>query len=281
MKVVSFANVNHGGLVNLQNSIKPGWEHIVIGKDLPWKGWKTRTKAIIDYLTGLDKKSELIVLCDAFDVLCLRDSEQFEQIFSEFKTNVVVSAESICNMSNCFSPTQFWNARNITSKNKYCCAGLVCGYADALLNMYQFVLNYEDDQIGIGHFMNEQVNAISLDTEHQLFFNDNYGSMEYKLLENNSIEYENKIIQPFFIHFPGMNILGSIRIFHPFYTPFESGKNYSRVGTQVNGDMFLEQNLASSNAYQTSAWIERSVFLIASSFLIVLSLYFLFRKKHT
>ncbi len=264
IKVISFANLNHVGLINLQKSIQPGWKPVVIGSGEKWEGWITRMNAYKEFCANLPEK-ELVVLCDAYDVLCLRDSAGFSDIFATFGTDIVVGAESSCAL-NCHSPVNWWEHNNVPNNQptRYFNGGLIAGLAGALAKMWQWIIEQKcaDDQIGIGLYADQFVSTIHLDMNSKMFFNDHLAQTNYKFnAESRSIVLNNNILRPFFIHFQGVNIDSSVPFFNIFRTSsqFQVGKNYVTVGKAINGSEHLTAYPADKRGSVLGICIERGV----------------------
>lgn len=273
VKVISYANANHVGLMNLQRSIQPGWEHRVIGQGQVWKGWITRMKAYQEACASLPE-NELVVLCDAYDVLCLLPSDGFQAVFDEFGKAIVIGAEEFCAL-NCHAPTKWWNSNELTSSRKYCNGGLMAGYAGELAQMWQWTVerNFDDDQVGIGKFTDEHPEKVHLDMESKLVFNDDRAEMLYTFNPvDRSIVMGNKIFKSFFIHFPGFNLFRSVPFFNLFQSKnmFTVGKNYALVGSVVNGEHHITAFPADKRGSVIGICAERGILIgFATLFLVV------------
>ncbi len=284
MKLFSFANSNHVGLINLTKSIQPGWELIILGKSQKWEGWKTRMNS---YMEACKKclEDEVIVLCDAFDILCLRYADSFEDEFKTFQVPIVVGAETGCAIINCHTPTIWWKINNTPDqeKRKYVNGGLIAGRAGDLGKMWEWILDqkYNDDQFGIGKYADAFPRNIDLDIYSKLFFNDHLAETKYQFnKEDRSIIYEGRVIKPFFIHFHGVNINSSIPILNMFNNDiFKVGRNYLEVGSGVNGDDHLTSFPADRRGVVFGICIERAVFaLIIIVLFITLLVIFKYKK---
>ena len=80
--ILTFANKNTAGLINFKNSFAkfPDWNLHIIGMGQEWKGWITRMSAYRDFAQQCDPET-LLVCLDGYDVLCLRNSDQFYENF--------------------------------------------------------------------------------------------------------------------------------------------------------------------------------------------------------
>ncbi len=288
MKLISFANYNHGGLVNLKNSLtNKNWEHCIIGKGVKWEGWTTRCKSYISFLSQLNK-DEIVVLCDAFDVLCLKSSDDFLSKFESLNRSIVIGAETTC-CGNCVPLSNWWLNEigdvHTTSQYKYCNGGLLAGKVESLLIIYQWILDkkIEDDQMGLGHYINEFPEKIWLDHEQVLFFNDGGAQKKYDFNKfNYSITFNDKQqITPFFIHFPGFSNTGSIpllNLLHP-KSMFNSGKNYVSIGNILNGKQQINALPMNKPLFLQTIWTERAIYL-AIILLILIAIVFFVSKKN-
>ncbi len=287
VKVVCFANSNHVGLINLRRSIQPGWDPVVIGQGLPWKGWITRMTNYKDFCGSL-LPEEVIVLSDAYDVLCLHGAERFEEEFKSFHCGIIVGAETGC-AGNCHAPTVWWEKFEVpaSEKRKYCNGGLIAGYAGELHKMWCWIIEqkFQDDQIGIGCFTDTFPAKIKLDIGSKLFFNDHLAQTSYVFIKDErKIVVDNAVIKPFFIHFQGLNIDSSVPFFKIFNTEdlFKVGKNYALIGQEINGKEHLTSFPADKRGSVLGICIERGVasgLIVALVIVIVVCVIIAHKKK--
>jgi hypothetical protein len=209
-----------------------------------WKGWITRMKAYLEYCSQQDPE-KLIVLSDAFDVLCIRDGTGFETAFNELaklqQCDIIIGAETGCDL-NCFPPTTYWTLKDITAqcKRKYVNGGLMAGRAKHLAKLWDWCCAStftEDDQVALGHYVNCFPEKVYLDIDSVLFFNDHLAQTKYVFdSKTHDIIYENKCLKPFFVHFHGLNINASVPFFNLSNGQlFDVGKNYKLIGEHING----------------------------------------------
>lgn len=268
MKLVCFSTSNHVGLENLKQSVNknPGWDFTIIGTGTAWKGWQTRMKAYKDHCQSLPP-NELVVLCDAYDVLCLKSPDGFQEKFIGFQKSIVIGAESGCD-DNCHPPEHWWSVHNISPNTvlRFCNGGLMTGYAHALATMWEWALekNFQDDQIACGNYMDTYPDRIHLDSQNTLFFNDVLASQKYQLAGiDNKLISNNRILDCYFIHFPGINIYTSVPFFKLFKPKelFEVGPNYKTIGEHVIGKNTLINDFTpDKRGSQTGLLIERIIF---------------------
>ncbi len=284
MKLVSFSTSNHVGLENLKLSISKvnGWEHIIIGQNIKWKGWITRMKAYMDFCESQPNQNEIIVFSDAYDVLCLRSSDDFLKLYeTHAKGKIVIGAEIGCHPKNCVAPDQWWSQNQIPEQYEHTTefggviaesprfvnGGLVAGPVNKITHMWKWALEnaFLDDQIALANYTNEHVNLIFLDINSIFFFNDYNAISKYTLTQDNSLTDKNGIKIPFFIHFHGITASNVI----PFKKNlFEVGINYKQIGKQLNGDDHINAFPADSRIC-LAIWIERSIFYAIIFFLII------------
>lgn len=299
MKIINFATENHVGLENLKLSIEKagGWEQIRIGTDIKWQGWITRMKEYKKYCQELKNQDEIIVLSDAYDVLCLRSSIDFLSLYNQYAQNkIIIGAEIGCHPGNCVAPNEWWNENNLNVDFKhikkgggiiseegprFVNGGLIAGPAKKLSIMWEWALNekFSDDQIALGNYTNQFPQEIFLDVDSNFFFNDYNATAKYILNEDNSIsDDDGKMKTPFFIHFHGLTI-GNFIPFNNQKTLFDVGKNYKTVGKKLNGNDHIN-SFPTDSKTNMAVWIERSVFyLLIFIFLTFLAILFFHKQK--
>jgi len=287
MKIVSFATENHVGLENLKLSLSKvnGWEHTIIGLNTKWKGWITRMQAYRDFCKNLENQNEIIVFSDAYDVLCLQSSETFLELYQEFANDKIIIGAEIGCAANCFPPTQWWSENDIQkdAKRKFVNGGLIAGSAKMIGTMWEWAIEqkFDDDQIALGHYTNTYPDLIFLDVNSLFFFNDHDAVSSYDIKEDNSLIENGKALKPFFIHFHGLNIHTSVPFTNSKKTLFEVGKNYKKVGAQINGDDHITSFPPDYRSSNLGIWVERSgFFLLFFIFLFVLFALIIYKNKH-
>ncbi len=290
--VISFSNANHVGLVNFKNSISKhlGWTYKVIGMGTKWEGWMTRMKAYHSYLSRLPP-DEIVVLSDAYDVLCINNGGlRFKELFLSLNKPIVIGAETGCSF-NCFPPQKYWDEVKLNPNNKrrYVNGGLIAGYAGELAKMWAWCIErkFDDDQVGLGQFVNEFPSQVHLDIDSKLFFNDHRAQTNYAYLpETHTIILDNVPLAPFFIHFHGLNIDASVPFFNLFQTAdgmFKPGANYMTVGKHINGKDHILAFPADKRGATLGVSIERGVcygiVILLFLFVLLCGIVSCFRKK--
>lgn len=164
----------------------------ILGNNETWKGWKWRCIKYLEFLSSLEN-NELVVFCDAFDVLCLNNNMiEFEEKFESFKADIVFSKEWWCGSPKNCGKTRIFDA-NVN-------AGFISGRAHALKSMYTEILSKHfvivdqnfDDQLEIAHWIDQNVkHTLKIDTDELL-------CMTIHILDMNV-----SLRKAHFAHFPG------------------------------------------------------------------------------
>ena len=276
MKLVTFCNRNHPGLKNLEascSSVTFGWELIIVGKDTIWKGFRSKMEGYLAECRKLDA-NEVIVVCDAFDVLCLRSSDEFLSKFESFNADIVWGAESVGLTAD--SLDVYWNRHGKSKVRPALNSGLLAGRAGAIVTLWETALeaNEVDDQIAAYRYTNGHSEICRLDVNCCLFYNDNWGTSKFSISPDPMHELhlikENLNIAPYFIHFPGLMTLSSVSLLDYIYgvRPCFPGDNYIKVGKAVSGYKHLCELPPDWRLYKKTLWIERACYLTIILFLI-------------
>lgn len=162
----------------------------ILGNNETWRGWKWRCIKYVDFLSTLEN-NELVVFCDAFDVLCLNNNMiEFEEKFESFKADIVFSKEWWCGSPKNCGKTRIFDA-NVN-------AGFISGRAHALKSMYTEILSKHfvdqnfDDQLEIAHWIDQNLkHTLKIDTDELL-------CMTIHILDMNV-----SLRKAHFAHFPG------------------------------------------------------------------------------
>lgn len=268
VRCLTMANKNNGGLNNLLKSfdVVKNWDVSVIGKNCKWVGWRTRMQVYADALRDLSP-NDIVVLVDAYDVLCLRCGLDFDKTFRSFGVDLVLSAENLCG-GNCTPLDRWWNLNpQVFSKGpRYVNCGMMAGTAAALLQLWEWCLlnNYEDDQIALGCYMNSFPTRCTLDVHSQLFYNDNLGKSNFTISQNR-ISLGGRETSPYFIHFPGHMKRGSITFLNRL---FEPSTNYEHLNKSLIGFDYIPPPLHREYFFAT-LWAERSLYYTIMLVLVV------------
>ena len=179
---------NNNALVFKKTLEKNKWEYKFIGDDVKWSGVKDKIIGYYKYLETLSE-NKVVVLSDARDVFCLRDSTLFvEKINNIIENKIIISAEmyllghmnwtkeqmekQILKDPNFFYQgvplDNYWLYYNKTydlPMRKYVNSGLMVSRVKNLKNAFKWILdnNYVDDQLGIACYINKFPQLIYLD----------------------------------------------------------------------------------------------------------------------
>jgi hypothetical protein len=209
---------------NLIKSLKlNGWEFMFIGDGIPWKGLITRSEGYAKALSLLHP-NKIVVLLDARDLICVRSPNFFIEAMG-FITNlpVIVSTEFFCDAKTEVTPTyvggqcvslqKYWEYHSITPVRPFLNNGLICGQSYYLKEIFNFVLDkkYQNDQLGVGIFMNTFPQFIYADHKAQLLHTSTFGvNACLQSYVNQSVDSptfaELMGRGAFFIHVPGANL---------------------------------------------------------------------------
>ena len=258
--VVSYDNNPTANTEFYMSTLKShGWNSVFIGKGEEWRGFIARIRAYAKTLETIDD-SQIVVVTDARDVICIRDSEAFMEGFREFKRGIVVSMELMCGGNfevsddyknvQCVPLTRYWKARGLMPPmRKFVNAGLVAGSVKALKQMYAWILEngFTDDQYAIGSYMNTFPDRVAADTDaillHTTNFGVNAGIQSIHIQKNDSPTLAELYGRgAFFLHIPGMTGTGQSVI-------YETVRNIVSHG--VKG-----QQLSRVYGYKEPAWNE-------------------------
>lgn len=216
--VFTCATHSNKNLENFKKSFKKykGWNVHVLGLGTEWESFRTKMINYRDALKDIDNE-QIVVCLDAYDVLCIKDSTDFVDLFLSYKTPIVIGCENLCyftlynkyfKFGCCPNITKWKSFYNLQNDKIYVNSGCIVGYAGEIFKMFDWILKYNnfmihDDQIGIGFYMNEFPHKVKLDVDKNFVFNDNYGqSINVRTKEQDVLEIEIPK-KPYFIHFPG------------------------------------------------------------------------------
>jgi len=200
---------------------KHNYSYEVLGFGKPWKGFKTKME---NYLDGINRYNDgLAIFVDAFDVLCIKDSDKLLQTYKARSRQmpVVVGTEIICFYEdNCSMDALNWFEVNkmpggrkaveatLTKpepqrpyyeapKSVFTNSGFIMGPAQELKAMFQSMMDSgdTDDQIAVIHYMTKAPDKIDLDIEEAMIRN--------KLKPRTKLPDEDGQKGPGFVHFPG------------------------------------------------------------------------------
>ncbi len=166
-----------------------------------------------------DAEADIIITSDVYDVLINRVAvkkikksgkivkDHILDVFYSFERPIVIGAEIPCFSHNCYDFT-FGKLSNLVEKEYlYPNSGLMIGYRDDMIELYEGLKNCKDDQMDLGELMGKYPERFALDTESKLFYN------VYVYPE------KDRLNEALFVHFPGMKYIVSSAI---AYNDFQS-----------------------------------------------------------
>jgi hypothetical protein len=159
-----------------------------------------------------DRTTDIFITSDVYDVLINKDKvkkikksgltvkEHIFDTFNSFGRPIVVGAEIPCFSHNCYDFT-FGKLSNLVGREyKYPNSGLIIGYRDDMIELYEGLKNCKDDQMDLGELMNKHSESFALDIESKLFYNVYVYPKEERSKD------------ALFVHFPGMKYIASSAI---------------------------------------------------------------------
>jgi len=167
---------------------KHRWDYKFIGEGIKWTNFKDKIVGYYNFLETLPE-NKVVVLSDARDVFCLRDSVLFmEKINNIIDTKIIISAETfllghmnwtkeqmekeISKDPNFFYQgvplDKYWLYYNKTNEipfRKYVNSGLIVSRVKNLKTALKWILdnNYVDDQLGFANYANHFPQLMFLD----------------------------------------------------------------------------------------------------------------------
>jgi hypothetical protein len=274
-------NLNENSHRFLKSMTNQGWSFRLIGTDKVWKSFLQR---VIEYRTelikiSLENPNQLCVISDCKDVLGLRIPKHFEDIFKTFNCGVVVSGEILCagytdykvldpedfKRYNCEPLEKYWESKGYILDSlpmrKYVNAGLICGYVNNLIEMYDWVISkgreikLGDDQVLMGMYMNEYPQNVEVDVDIKLLHTSTFGvtagyMSEYQNMDSPTIS---QILGrgSFFLHIPGINTGRGNKIIYDMisllidndYTNKKLIKDFNITEENIGLDWYMEDKI--------------------------------------
>lgn len=200
MHVITIATDKNNWLKNWESSAKLwGYEYSILGENVPWEGFSTKIKLIIDFLKK-QKPHETVAIVDAYDLIFAGPPGELETKFKSFSSPIVVGGEDVC-VLNCHKHTCEVNNPNYRWVN----GGCVIGIVEALIDAYTFTLKVspQDDQIGLAKYMDKYRYMITVDGNQKIVANIRNKS-EIKCIKNNRFQHTDTHEIPVIIHTPFM-----------------------------------------------------------------------------
>lgn len=214
MKVIVVATHNERYFDSFIDSLKKyNIEPIILGWGVKYTGHLMKDDLLEEYLTN-NTKNDIIIFCDAFDCILIRDPKLLEQKFIESQKNLIVSTEKSDNdIYNYFKNFYFKN-----KKDENLNTGMIIGYRDTFLELLREVKKYRQDGINsnqriwnIAFDSSKKIKNmnVKLDYENNFFKNYNIFSNKIKFV-NNKIYLTDKKTYPFMLQGNGNKDLNTL-----------------------------------------------------------------------
>jgi len=232
-----------------------GWQSKFIGEGDVWRGLMTKIHGYKKYLDEINPDS-LVILSDARDVICMRSPAAFKEAFLSFGKDIVVSMELFCDgtMSpdtdhekkaiQCVPLHKFWQHHNATRlpNRKFVNSGLMAGKASVLSEMLQWLINQrcENDQLGVGHYMNAFPEKVAADYEATLLHSSTFGcyagTKHVQIQATDSPTFAELFGRSaFFLHVPGLHLKGQGLVYEQVKKMIQSGVCASMMTSLYEG----------------------------------------------
>lgn len=163
IKILCVATRNSGYYEILQESCKKfNYELITLGWGQKWQGFIWKHKLYYQYLKTV-KSNEIIMLSDAYDVVCLRHSQHLIKEFKNYKTKILFGDQSAIT-------THF----SFNSLSKIRCSGSIIGYAKYLTKLEKWMSNSKMEN----KFNNDDQMILKVISEKHPYFFNNYTKID-------------------------------------------------------------------------------------------------------
>lgn len=157
-------------------ALSKGWRDVrVLGKGEPWNGFRTKTRCFQRLCKSLPA-DDIVVATDAFDLLICGTEEELVAKFLRTGKEVVVGAESVCGPNTPVVDALLKLPDHVSKR--YVNSGFIAGRARVLSKLFCHALNSspDDDQIGVGSFINCNPDLVHVDSMQCFVLNLNFYS---------------------------------------------------------------------------------------------------------
>lgn len=180
-----------------------GIDYKLLGVGEKFAGWKMRSESYQKEMLS-DTDTDIFIISDVYDVLVNQNvikkikrsgktvTEHILSTFYEFDKPIVVGMEKPC-FANCydFSLTSVFNI--LGGEYVYPNGGMLIGYRTPLIQLYQHLEKFEDDQVELGKIVKEHPTTFGFDFHSKLFYN--------FFVEPVQQRFDTALL----VHFPGQN----------------------------------------------------------------------------
>lgn len=160
----------------------------ILGWNTKYTGHLMKDELLEDYLTK-KKQRRIILFCDAFDCIFIRDPKELFKQFLESNKEIIISNEDTNNniFVNNIQKLYFG-----TINNELINTGMIIGYSDTFLNCLKIIKNYRIKNINSNQkiWSNAMINndylkkTIHIDIENNFFFNHNSFTNKIEIRNN-------------------------------------------------------------------------------------------------
>jgi hypothetical protein len=201
------------------------WNYVILGRSDKWINFvESRTKTYLNYLKQIKNHNQIVVLSDARDVFCVRNSKKFIDSFKKYNKKIIVSMEIFSEGLTVYDSNKeyfqvtfienYWKFNNIDYNQiskKFVNNGLIAGYIEDLINCFQWIIDnkFTDDQKGMGAYINNFPELFYADIDSELLHTDcsfvNGGCSDENIQNNDSTTLlELTGSKSYFLHIPGL-----------------------------------------------------------------------------
>lgn len=191
-----------------------GYDYEIIGRDQKWGGWNARIRGYLKVCE--ESKHKVLCFTDSTDVFFAGPPSELLKKFKSLKVNLLIGAEEYI----AYAGHEDKNAIIRTLKEEhpedkqiFPNGGMLIGYRENLIELFNTIINYKDDQAGYIDVKYKKLLPLETDRATRCFANiPNYGSkrvhtsahMQY---DENKGRYRNVISgeYPPVMHFSGHN----------------------------------------------------------------------------
>ena len=163
IKILCVATKSSGYYEILKESCqKHNYELITLGWGQKWQGFIWKHKLYYDYLKTI-KTNEIIILSDAYDVVCLRDSQDLIKEFKNYNTKILFGDQTALTSYFAFN-----------SLSRIRCSGSIIGYANYLIKLEKWMANSSIEN----KFNNDDQMILKVISEKHPYFFNNYTKID-------------------------------------------------------------------------------------------------------
>jgi hypothetical protein len=243
--VITLATTQTNAVDNFEVSCKKNnIKYKILALNEKFKGWRWRMECYLNELKNYND-NDIIILCDCYDLLIQENQNNIIKKFKALKKSVIISAEMNLLLPaeldqfniNPLKLTYNQFPKNKISDYRYPCLGGVIGYKKNLQEVYQTLLNFNDENLNKSCYYDDQClfsyyyiknnnKKFTLDYNQSIFGNLSGSLNRYKVNKNNLLYNSVTKTTPSLIHFQG----NSLSSYNELMIPL----GYKEVDTKVD-----------------------------------------------